>query len=83
MSIIDKLTIHFKNYEETGIITNITVAAFLENDVYAIMEFQESELFKAAPDITKWLKENMPTNIWGSKEIVETYQTSKGIKITQ
>jgi hypothetical protein len=83
MSVIEKLKEHFVNYEKTGIITNITVASFLENDVYAIMEFQDSELFKLAPEIIKWLRENLSQDAWGSKEIVEAYQSSKGIKVAQ
>lgn len=71
----------FENYRENGVITSPLIANFLENDVYAIMEIQDSEIFKASADIFKWLRENFTEDIWGSKEKVEGYQHLKGIGV--
>jgi hypothetical protein len=71
----------FKNYQERGEITSPLIANFLENDIYAIMEIQDSEIFKSSADVFKWLRENFSDDIWGSKEKVETYQHSKGIGV--
>jgi hypothetical protein len=72
---------HFKTYQETGVISSPLIANFLENDIYAIMEIQDSEMFKASADIFSWLRENLPTDIWGDQAKVETFQKTKGIGV--
>jgi hypothetical protein len=71
----------FENYRTKGEVSSQIIASFLENDIYAIMELQDSEMFKSAAEIFKWLQENFPPEIWGSKEKVEDYQHSKGIGV--
>lgn len=71
----------FENFKETGIVTSPLIANFLENDIYAIMELQDSEIFKASAEILSYLRENFPPEIWGSQEKVEAYQISKGIGV--
>lgn len=72
---------HFTNFKETGIVSSPLVANYLENDIYAIMELQDSEMFKASADIFAWMRENLPPEIWGTQEKVEAYQHSKGIGV--
>lgn len=69
----------FKNYQETGVIRDKWVAAFLENNLYILMEVPQEEIFVNIPNIQKWLKENLDPKIWGDEETVEAYQASKGI----
>ena len=70
---------HLELYKEKGIIYSPEVAAILENDIYAMMDFPDSELFKTLPDIMTWCETNLDSNHWGSKENVESYQKLMGI----
>lgn len=70
---------HLELYKNQGVIYSPEVAAILENDIYAMMDFPDSELFKSLPDVMRWCESNLDAKIWGCKENVESYQKSKGI----
>jgi hypothetical protein len=70
---------HLELYKDKGIIYSPEVAAILENDIYAMMDFPDSELFKSLPEIMRWCESNLDSNTWGNKENVESHQKSKGI----
>ncbi len=70
---------HLELYKNQGVIYSPEVAAILENDIYAMMDFSDSELFKSLPEIVKWCELNLESGTWGNKENVESYQKSKGI----
>jgi hypothetical protein len=70
---------HLALYKNQGIIYSPEIAAILENDIYAMMDFPDSELFKSLPEIVKWCDEHLDSESWGTKEKVESYQKSKGI----
>jgi hypothetical protein len=70
---------HLEIYKNQGIIYSPEIASILENDIYAMMDFSDSDLFKSLPEIMKWCEENLDSTQWGSKENVEMYQKLKGI----
>lgn len=70
---------HLELYKKDGVIYSPEVAAILENDMYAMMDFQDGELFKSIPELINWCNDNLEPGTWGSKETVEAYQKSKGI----
>ena len=70
---------HLELYKQDGVIYSPEIAAILENDIYAMMDFQDSEIFLTLAEITKWCQANLSEEMWGSQEIVEAYQKSKGI----
>jgi hypothetical protein len=71
---------HLELYKKDGIIYSPEIAAILENDIYAMMDFQDSELFLTLPETMKWCHANLDKEIWGSQEAVDAYQKSKGIQ---
>jgi hypothetical protein len=70
---------HLELYKDQGIIYSPEIAAILENDIYAMMDFPDSDLFKSIPEVMKWCETNLDSNVWGSKEKVESYQKLKGL----
>jgi hypothetical protein len=70
---------HLELYKNEGKIYSPEIAAILENDIYAMMDFQDSELFLTLPETIKWCQANLDKSSWGSRESVEEYQKSKGI----